>query len=547
MYNRKNFLSTLLFDFPDFAEELAAPDANIVSLNRISYGATEDSIESIKKKGLPVFIEEQLNPVDADDEAVTTRLSSLMLHIKYDESLDKYPAVDEDRPLVYLNATMEKLWPLGDYKTPMAGQERNRPVEEIRVASWVKAVYSKWQLREIMVEFWHNHFNVNAFSEAKVTTSFPIYDREVIRKNCFGNFRTFLEDVAKSTAMQYYLDNFSSKASPANENFARELFELHTLGSDHYFNNLYNRWREVPGALTGKPIGYIDEDVYEAARSFTGWTIADGSGLGKGENLPNTGEFYYYDGWHDNYQKRVLGVEFDPNQPPLQDGLKVLDLVAYHPATAKHLCQKLCKRFISDNPSATIVNGAVAVWVKHQKSPDQIKHVLRFILLSKELQSSWGQKVKRPFELVASLLRATSADFTPNGSLTGQLSQMGYFHYQWPTPTGHPDKSEYWLSSNTMLARWNTAINFVVNRQNKLTNYSFRSLTPIEIKTPTQVAEYWTRRVLQKNKSTEFLSSMTTYVANGKKTDDPIPDNQFEARVSNLVALLSMTPDFQLK
>ncbi len=547
MHTRKNFLSTLLFDFPDFAEELKAPEVHIVALNRISYGATTENIEAVKNKGLTAYIDEQLNPNDSDDEAVNTRLGSLMLHIKYDESVDKYPAMDEDRPLTYLSATIDKLWPLTDFKTPMANQERVRPVEEVRVASWVRAVYSKWQLREVMVEFWHNHFNVNAYSETKISSTFPIYDRDVIRKNCFGNFRAFLEDVAKSTAIQYYLDNFSSKASPANENFARELFELHTLGSDHYYNNLYNRWREVPGALNGKPIGYIDEDVYEAARSFTGWTIADGSGLSKGDTLPNTGSFYYYDGWHDNYQKRVLGVEFDPNQPPLADGLKVLDLVAYHPATAKHVCQKLCKRFISDNPPVSVVNAAVAVWTKYQKSPDQIRLVLRFILLSKEMTSSWGQKVKRPFELIASLLRTTSADFTPNSSLTGQLSQMGYFHYQWPTPTGHPDKSEYWLSSNTMLARWNTAVNLVVNKQNKLTNYTFRSITPGDLKTPTQVSEFWTKRILQKNKSPEFLASMATYVANGKKNDEPIPDNQFEGRVSNLIALLSMTPDFQLK
>jgi hypothetical protein len=124
---------------------------------------------------------------------------------------------------------------------------------------------------------------------------------------------------------------------------------------------------------------------------------------------------------------------------------------------------------------------------------------------------------------------------------------MGYFHYQWPTPTGHPDKSEYWLSSNTMLARWNVAVNLVVNKQNKLTNYTFRSITPGDLKTPTQVSEFWTKRILQKNKSPEFLTSMATYVANGKKNDEPIPDNQFEGRVSSLVALLSMTPDFQLK
>src|SRR5258708_24716382 len=186
-----------------------------------------------------------------------------------------------------------------------------------------------------------------------------------------------------------------------------------------------NWWGEVPGGSNGKPIGYIDEDVYEAARSFTGWTIADGSGIGKGDNLPNTGRFYYYDGWHDNYQKRVLGVEFDPNQPPLADGLKVLDLVAYHPATAKHVCLKLCKRFIADEPPPALVNGAVEVWTKNQKSPDQIKKTLYHILTSREIAHSWGKKIKRPFELMVSLLRSTSADFIPNPSLNGELKPMG--------------------------------------------------------------------------------------------------------------------------
>lgn len=551
MYGRKDLLPSLTpsgYDgfFPQEAD-LIPPSPDVIALNRITYGATEENLDNIKKIGLSAFINEQLNPPYGDDETVREKLSALTLHIKYDENPEKYSAMDEDRSLVYLNATLEKLWPLTDYKVPMANQERVRPAEEVRAASWIRAVYSKWQLREIMVECWHNHFNVNAFSDTKITSTFPIYDRDVIRKNCLGNFRVFLEDVAKSTAMQYYLDNMSSKASPANENYARELFELHTLGSDHYYNNLYNRWREVPGALKGKPIGYIDEDVYEAARSFTGWTIADGSGIGKGENLPNNGGFYYNDGWHDNYQKRVLGVEFSPNQPPLADGLKVLDLVAYHPATAKHICQKLCRRFISDIPPEAVVDGAIAIWMKNQKNPDQIKQTLRFILSSRELTNAWGRKVKRPFELLASLLRATAADFTPNGSLTGQLSQMGYFHYQWPTPTGHPDKTEYWLSSNTMLARWNSAINLIVNKQNKLTTFNFRALMPVELQSSTQVAEFWILRILQKNKSPEFISAMSDFLANGRPVSDPIPDRELDTRISNLIALLAMTPDFQLK
>jgi uncharacterized protein (DUF1800 family) len=347
--------------------------------------------------------------------------------------------------------------------------------------------------------------------------------------------------------MQYYLDNSSSKASPANENYARELFELHTLGADNYFNSLYNRWREVPGATSGKPIGYIDEDVYEAARAFTGWTIADGANVGKGKNLPNTGTFYYNDGWHDNYQKRVLGVEFDPNQPPLADGKKVLDLVAYHPATANHICKKLCRWYISDNPPDNVVKGAMAVWIKNQKSQNQIRETMRFILQSKEFNSDWGQKVKRPFELVASMLRTTQCDFTPASSLTGSLSQMGYFHFHWPTPTGHPDKKEYWLSSSSMLARWNLALHLLANRNNKLTTFQYRSLMPPEIQSSSQIAAFWIDQLLQKTTSPEFLNLMTQYLANNKKANDALSPEEIDKRVPSLVALLTMTPSFQLK
>ena len=161
----------------------------------------------------------------------------------------------------------------------MDGAERRRPREEVTAATILRAVHSRWQLREVMVAFWHDHFNVDAFSADEVSVALPTYDRDVIRRHAFGNFRDFLEAVATSTAMLYYLSNRSSRAGAANENYGRELFELHTLGRDAYLNDRYDRWRSVPGALKGAPVGYIDEDVYEAARAFTGWTVEDGSAL----------------------------------------------------------------------------------------------------------------------------------------------------------------------------------------------------------------------------------------------------------------------------
>jgi uncharacterized protein (DUF1800 family) len=521
------------------------PPKTVIALNRMTFGADADLLTRVTKGGLSDYIDEQLSPGERDD-VVAARIAAAQLHIKYDAK-DDYPGVDEDRPLGLWDAPIDKLWPLANYKIPQDGQERHRPLEELRVVSWIRAVYSDWQLRELMTEFWHNHFNVNPAGDIKIAVSFPVYDRDVIRKNVFGNFRAFLEDVAKSTAMQFYLDNASSKASPANENYARELFELHTLGSDHYYNSLYNRWREVPGALSGKPIGYIDEDVYEAARSFTGWTIANGASTGKGENLPDTGTFIYQDGWHDNYQKRVLGVEFDPNQPPLADGKKVLDLVAFHPATAKHICQKLCRKLIADNPPPHVVNGAATVWTRHRDHPNQIRETLRYILTAKEMEQGWGQKVKTPFELVASMMRVTGADFTPRPLLSGLMNQMGYLHYHWPTPTGHPDTAVYWLSSNTMLARWNTALHLINTPPQKIASYNFTATPPTELKTVSDHVSFWSFRILQREKPPQFLERLAVLAARGKKPNEVLTAGQAEKVVPGLISALTMTPDFQLK
>jgi len=540
MASRKDFFSQL--GFAVSYSPVKAPSSEISSINRITYGATALEIDKVKAKGLDSFIEEQLNPTNADEKA-NSKIAAATLQMRYPEK-DGYPAVDELQPLRYLDKPIEELWKLTSKEISFSNQEKVRPLEEVRVASWLRAVYSPWQLREVLVEFWHNHFNVNA-ADQKIAIVFPAYDRDVIRKNCLGNFREFLEDVSKSTAMLYYLDNFTSKASPANENYARELFELHTLGSDFYFNNLYNKWRSVPGSLQGKPIGYIDEDVYEAARAFTGWTVADGANIG-GDKLPDTGKFYYYDGWHDNYQKRILGNEISPNQPALSDGHKALDLVAYHPATANHICKKLCVRFIADEPPEVIVKGAVKVWMEHQKSSDQIKKTLRYILNTKEFASTWGKKVKRPFHLMASIFRMTAADITPGQGLTSQLAQMGYYHYNWQTPTGHPDKMDYWLSSNNMLARWNLASSSLsINPNNKVASYDFASLMPPGLDKPADLSRFWIDKLLQKPKPIEFIDAMTNFISNNGK-EQTITSDKLNTRLSGLIALLTMTPDFQL-
>jgi len=515
-------------------------------LNRITYGSTPANLEHFNKIGLKQYLEEQLNPVDFDDQSCNERLSKATLHIEYKENKD-YKALSEDRPLNSLNKPAEELWKLADNSNKMDYKERVRPAQEVRTATWIRAVYSKWQLHEIMVEFWHNHFNVHAFSNQNIGATFPLYDT-IMRKHCFGNFRALLEDVSQSSAMLFYLNNAKSVASPANENYARELFELHTLGADHYYNNLYNRWREVPGAVEGHPIGYIDQDVYEAARAFTGWTIEDGANTGKGTIFPKTGKFTYFDGWHDNYQKRVLGVEFDPNSPPMADGKKVLDLVAAHPGTAIHLCTKICRRLVSDNPPESLIKNAVQIWTSTAGQPDQIKSTVRAIILSPEFIEMQGQKMKRPLEYVISFLRATDADVTPNENLFYAITGAGYKQFEWVTPTGHPDVAQYWLNTNTMLSNWNTLENLFAGWF-KAASFSLASKTPSYIKTSQQIVEYWYERLVgtaPSKETTDILMNFMPY----ELEPDHLPDihsKDFEDRLNNVVTLIGMLPHFHLR
>ena len=361
------------------------PAPEIIALNRVAFGPRPGDAERVRAMGLPAYVEEQLHPRNDDDPLYERHLKAATLHIQYDVGKDNqdrdFAAVNENRALNCIAQSPAELWKLLDPAVARPNEEHVRPLQEVRAATYLRATYSRWQLREVLTQFWHHHFNINAaLDDPRVTVMFPAYDRDVIRRHALGNFREFLEAVATSVPMLAYLNNATSKASPANENFARELLELHTVGQEHYFNRVYNRWREVPGAAEGKPIGYIDQDVYEAARAFTGWTLADGADSGRGEVFPNTGEFHYCESWHDPYQKRVLGVEFEPNAPPLSDGRKVLDLLAAHPATARHLCTKLCRRLVADDPPASLVDQAVAVWNAKRDQPDQIAQTVKVIL-----------------------------------------------------------------------------------------------------------------------------------------------------------------------
>lgn len=526
----------------------STPSIEEMALQRIAFGPRPGDVERVKEMGLENYLHEQFHPNDAADQECTQRLADATLLIQYGAQLkSKYPhpAVREDRPLRTLSQTNSELWSL--MTTPGTDQaELDRPVQEVIAAKIIRGIYSKWQVREVMADFWHNHFSIDAYitnSASKVM--FPAYDRDVIRKNCLGNFRELLGGVAKSVPMLVYLNNYESIASPANENYARELFELHTLGAEHYYNALYTEWSKVPGALEGEPIGYVDQDVYEAARAFTGWTFANGA-QGRGERLPNTGEFYYYDKWHDPYQKRILAHDFDPYQPPMTDGEKVLDLVAYHRGTAHFICKKMCMRLVSPNPPESLVKKAAHTWTAFQKDPFQIPRTIHTIVMSDEFKQTWAEGIKLPFEVMMSYLRATKAEVKPDARMFNDLAAMGAREFNWPTPDGRPYDPHHWTGTSGMLTRWNAVQRWTAGQKDVV-----ELPEPLEMpddKDWDSVARHWERNILGRHMDDTSHSALVEFISSPFPNGVPQTGSKlYIQRTKDLIAVIAMTPDFHVR
>ena len=447
----KGLLSLLLLSGSNLSAATPSPD--LIALNRLTYGATPIDRARFAHLGLAAWLDEELAK-PADDPIVQGMLDTAELQIKFDAGENdqgaKWGSVDEMRALSALNAHPADLLPLLDFEQPYAWPERIRPAKEVIVASLVRAVHADAQLREVMTAFWHEHFSVNALTNAKTAVFFPAYDR-VMRANAFGNFRTLLGEVARAPSMLRYLNNDESRASPANENFARELLELHTLGIDAYHNDLYDSWRDVPGALDGLAEGYIDQDVYEVARAFTGWSIGDGRWVSEGVNAPETGAFHYVETWHDPYQKRVLGVEFPPNRGPMADGEQVLDMLAVHPATARHVARKLLIRLGVETPSDVYHAAVTQSFLDHAEAEDQLAQVLRSAILHPEFSTTKPSKLRRPFEYITAIYRASGAQVSsPSTDFDWHLTRAGWTQHQVKPPTGHSDLTADWANTRTL-------------------------------------------------------------------------------------------------
>jgi uncharacterized protein (DUF1800 family) len=366
----------------------------------------------------------------------------------------------------------------------------------------------------------------------------------VIRANLLGNFRTMLEAVAKSPAMLYYLDNQSNSGGNPNENYARELFELHALGAENYLgvapliiNPDGSYTHPAPKDSSGRPLLYVDADVYGATTCFTGWRT-NGA----------TGEFIFDDAAHFPYAKIVLG-RLIPEAQGSKDGSDVLDLLARHPGTARYICRKLCRRLISDDPPESIVQAAADVFLANVDAADQLKKVTRTILLSNEFRTTWAQKIKRPFEYTVSLLRAAEANFTPKSDFVRNYNDLGQPLFSWSPPNGYPDEKESWSSTMPMLQRWRL-VHFLTDwkvggegadKDNRRLHYT----TPTALKTPNAVVSYWANRLLGYTLPAEEHQAVVEFIATGRNPDLDLTETQLSERLPYMIALIFMAPSFQ--
>ncbi len=390
---------------------------------------------------------------------------------------------------------------------------------ELIGAKLVRAVESKRQLQEVLVDFWFNHFNIS-LDKGQVKWMATSYERDAIRPHIFGTFRELLGATAHHPAMLFYLDNWLSArdARPPkksgvglNENYARELLELHTLG--------------VHG-------GYTQQDVRETARCFTGWSI----------DAPRYwGEFAYRDMAHDKGPKIILGKAIAPDGGQ-EDGERVLDLLANHPATARFLATKLARKFVSDDPPASLVDRIAEVFLATR---GHLPSVYAAIFSSPEFWSdrAFASKIKTPLEFAASAIRAVGGSTTGDIALAQALDRMGQPLYRSQPPTGFAETAESWVNAGALVSRLNFALGLASNRIRGTAVDLSRYVPRGTAKDPQAQLDALALAILGGSLTAE--SRQTMLAAVGQASGEPVHGERRPVDPRMVAGLLLGSPEFQ--
>ncbi len=428
-------------------------------LNRAAFGPSREDVDELRRVGPEAWLAAQLTP--GSDPAIDRRLSGFKtLRLSVAEALAAYPPLQ--KRLKEMGVTPAQLADEDSKKRLRAmvvenGEELPRQLlVEATQAKLIRVTQSRRQLEEVLVDFWFNHFNVSAEKNRTRWMVTP-YERDAIRPFVFGRFRDLLGATAKHPAMLWYLDNWQSvkegfppplKRRPVddegalrkrptglNENYARELLELHTLGVE---------------------AGYSQDDVREAARALTGWSIELQPRRGR------MGEFVFRDGTHDTGAKHIFGLALPPGGRQA-DGEQLLDFLARHPATARHLAKKLCMRFVSDDPPPELVEHVASVFLA---TDGDLRATVQSLFESPAFWSdaARGAKTKSPLEFVASSVRAVGTLDEVQQPLARPLEAMGEPLYRCNPPTGYAERGAPWISAGALVSRINFGLALATGR-----------------------------------------------------------------------------------
>ena len=448
-------------------------------ISRFTYGATPGQVDEVVKMGLEKWFRQQLDASLPEDSLQTMLAQYDALKLSNTQIVETFPRraqivrmairdgyVDKDSVKTDKQAYRDILKKYMDEKGYKPEQELFR---QLYCQKILRAAYAQNQLREVMTDFWFNHFNVSV-TKNDCAEFIPVYERDVIRPGSLGKFGDLLKATAHSPAMLYYLDNFSSsgpvdttkpmqklrKNQGLNENYARELMELHTLGVDG---------------------GYTQQDVTQAARVLTGWTVypmrKDEAFTRPGlreeverrqaqQGVVHEGDFLFAANRHDKGEKVVLGKHFGSNGG-YEEGMQLLDMLAHHPSTAHFISRKIAIRFVSDDPPPTLVDRMAKTF--SDKDGD-IREVLMTMVSSPEFWSAAAirEKTKSPFELAIGAVRSLRARINQPFQLYNWVTRMGEKMYCYQAPTGFPDKGQFWINTGSLLNRMNFGLALATGR-----------------------------------------------------------------------------------